>query len=526
MSFGVKFMLLVAVSAVGTYVFIKKPWKKEAQEMKLSVKDINVDDKTHPVVIIGGGPAGLTAAIYLSQARFSPILLEGKMPGGALTQSHAVQNWPGEKEIRGSVLMDQMREHALHAGAKIESKEVVSVDFSSWPLKIVVKDILSGKEEEIKALSCFIATGSAPNFLGIPGERGADGYFGKGVSTCAVCDGGLFRGKTVAIVGGGDSAIVEAEYLSSLVKQVHIFVRKDSFRAADGVKDRVLAQDNVKVHFNTEVQKINGDGKKVTGVALKNNVSGQESEIVIDGLFLAIGSHPNTDIFCDHIECDDYGYIVLKDGQRTSVESVFAAGDVADPVYKQAITSSGDACKAALQIMSFLRSVGVATSKVEAVEEKEVEKKEEKAKKEPEPEKVEVKDGPKVEVEAEKEEPSVSSEVEEQDDATGEIIKVENASNFRRMIKDSSRPAVVDFYATWCMPCKLMHPIFEAAAQSFAGRADFYSINIDEVGEIAREHGIQGIPTFLFLDPSGEEQDRVVGAQSAEDLTEKIESLL
>ncbi|MCK4499571.1 FAD-dependent oxidoreductase, partial [Candidatus Babeliales bacterium] len=458
---AVNFKLIGTTLVLAVGAFIGRGWRKEkVSAMGLSAKDIVIDKDTYSGVIIGGGPAGLTSAIYLAQAQYKPLLVEGKTPGGALTQSHAVHNWPGEKNISGAKLMEQIRDHALHTGAKIESEEVVSVDFSAWPYKLTVKSILSGKERGIKALACIVATGSIPNFLGVPGERGDDGYFGRGVSTCAVCDGIFYRGKIVAIVGGGDSAIVEAGYLSSLAKEVHILVRKEAFRAANGVKDRVLTLPNVKVHFNTEVQEIVGDGKKVTHAKIVNNKTNEESDLPIDGLFLAIGSHPNTAFFAGQIECDQNGYIILKKDQQTSKDGVFAAGDVADPIYKQAITSAGDGCRAALQAMEFLQKVGFVQEKGNLVPE------DEKTIKAEDKTETVIVNPPVAEKKIPQEEPEQKLVMAK--DTDGTVITISSSDQLEKALKESGRPAVVDFYATWCMPCKMMHPIYEALAKTFS----------------------------------------------------------
>jgi thioredoxin reductase (NADPH) len=297
-----------------------------------------------PVLILGGGVGSLTSALYLARAGLEPIVIEGPMPGGLITQSDSVQNWPGEMEITGTALAEKIKAQAVASGAKVLGEEVVGVDFSKSPFKVRVRKIGEEKTRELKAKCVIIGMGTQPNRLGIPGE---DKFWGKGVSNCAICDGSLYRGERVGIVGGGDAAVLEALYLANIAKEVTVFVRKDAFKGIEEKRIQVLkAKSNVKIQFETEVTSVKGN-EKVTGVVLKTK--GKEVEFPLDGLFLAIGSKPNSALFKGVLKLDAQGYIALQKGQETSIPGIYAIGDIVDPVYKQAITAAGDGAKAALQ---------------------------------------------------------------------------------------------------------------------------------------------------------------------------------
>ncbi len=305
----------------------------------------------HKVVIIGAGPAGLTAGIYTGRSNLKPILITGMQPGGQLTTTTKVENWPGETEIMGPKLMMQMQNQAKSCNCEIIMDIVDEVDFSKAPYKIVTKN-----KKEFLAESVIIATGASHRKLNIPGEQE---YFAKGVSVCATCDAPFFRDKEIIVVGGGDSAIIEAEHLANHAKKVTIVQILDELTASDLVKkDRVVANPKIKIILSTALKEIKGDGQKVTSVILENKKDNQEKEMTVDGVFVAIGLKPNSDLFKDFITVDDYGYITPIDKTKTSVEGVFVAGDVADYKYRQAITSAGAGCMAALDCQSYLNQKG------------------------------------------------------------------------------------------------------------------------------------------------------------------------
>lgn len=300
------------------------------------------------VLIIGSGPAGYTAAIYAARAGLNPVLYTGGQPGGQLTTTNDVENFPGYPDgINGPQMMMDLQRQAERFGTRINYGLVTSVDFSGYPLKVTVDE-----KEVIEAESVIIATGASAKYLGIPSE---DTFANKGVSACAVCDGYFYRGKEVAVVGAGDSAAEESTYLSKLCTKVHLIVRRDEMRASKIMQQRVLNTSNIEVHWNSETDEILGDDSGVTGVRLLNNKTGEKNIVAIQGFFLAIGHKPNTEIFKGQLKMDESGYLMVIPGStRTNVEGVFAVGDVSDRVYRQAITAAGSGCMGALDAEKFL----------------------------------------------------------------------------------------------------------------------------------------------------------------------------
>ena len=312
----------------------------------------NKQDEKVNLLIIGSGPAGYTAAIYASRANLSPVLYQGIQPGGQLTITTDVENYPGFPDgIQGPELMVHFEKQAHRMGADLRYGLATKVDFSSRPFKVWIDD-----EKLIIAESVIIATGASAKWLGLESEQRLNGY---GVSACAVCDGFFFRGKEVAIVGAGDTAAEEALYLSKLCSTVHMFIRRDEMRASKVMQERVLNTPNIKMYWNTETDEILGD-KKVEAVRIKNRVSGEKTEIPINGFFVAIGHTPNSAIFSEFLDMDDAGYIKAVPGtSKTNVEGVFASGDVQDKIYRQAVTAAGSGCMAALDAERFLSEKGI-----------------------------------------------------------------------------------------------------------------------------------------------------------------------
>lgn len=302
------------------------------------------------VLIIGAGPAGYTSALYASRANLQPLVYEGMQPGGQITQTTEIENFPGFPDgLTGMELMEKFRAQALKFGATIKSKAISKVDFSSRPFKCEDED-----GNTIAAETVIIATGGSAKYLGLDDEKK---YMGMGVSVCATCDGFFYRKKTVAVVGGGDTACEEALYLSGLCKKVYLIVRKDYLRASDVMKKRVALKENIVILFNSNVTGLFGD-EVVEGANIVSKVGTEEEDhfkIDIDGFFLAIGNKPNTDIFRGQIEMGDDGYIVTKGNTTsTSVEGVFAAGDCADSSYRQVIVAAGTGARAALDAERFI----------------------------------------------------------------------------------------------------------------------------------------------------------------------------
>ena len=308
-------------------------------------------EKVH-CLIIGSGPAGYTAAIYASRAGLNPVLYQGIQPGGQLTITTEVENYPGYPDgIQGPEMMVHFENQAKRMGTDIRYGLVTKVDFSTRPLKVEIDE-----EKWIETNALIISTGASAKWLGIESEQRLNGY---GVSACAVCDGFFFKGKEVAIVGAGDTAAEEALYLSKICSKVHMIVRRHEMRASKVMQDRVINTPNITVYWNSETDEVLGD-KKVEGVRIKNNKTGEKQEIPVSAFFVAIGHEPNSGIFKSFIDMDDAGYVKTIPGtSKTNVEGVFASGDVQDKIYRQAVTAAGSGCMAALDAERYLSEKGL-----------------------------------------------------------------------------------------------------------------------------------------------------------------------
>ena len=297
------------------------------------------------VVIIGAGPAGYTAGIYCSRGGYDTLILSGILPGGQLVNTTEVENFPGfEKGIMGPDLMIEMRKQSQRMGTTIIDDEVVNVDFRRRPFKILTAS------EEYEGKAVIIATGANPRKLGLEGEQKLGG---KGVSYCATCDGPFFRNQELVVVGGGDSAIEEATFLTKFATKVHLVHRRNELRASKVMQERAMNNEKIKFHWDSEVKDIKGD-QKMQQAVLKNIKTGNEETLSVGGLFVAIGHEPNTKLFVNQIELDDEGYVILKNKTHTNIEGIFAAGDVHDRNYRQAITAAGFGCMAAIDVDKYL----------------------------------------------------------------------------------------------------------------------------------------------------------------------------
>ena len=304
------------------------------------------------VIVIGSGPAGLTAALYAARANLKPLVIEGLEAGGQLMLTTHVENFPGFTDgILGPDLMAQMRAQAERFGAEMTRGNVTAVDTSGPPFSVTTDAGV------VQTRALIIATGASAKLLGLPSERK---LMGRGVSTCATCDGFFFRGKPIAVIGGGDSALEEATFLTRFASHVTVIHRRDSLRACKVMQDRAFASDKISFEWNTEVLEVQDGGTGgVTGVALRNLKTGAEKVLPIDGLFVAIGHTPNTALFKGQLATDENGYLTTNHGARTSVRGVFACGDVQDHVYRQAITAAGSGCMAAMEAERYLETIGV-----------------------------------------------------------------------------------------------------------------------------------------------------------------------
>lgn len=307
-----------------------------------------MEEEKVKVLIIGSGPSGYTAAIYASRAGLNPVLYTGGEPGGQLTTTNDVENYPGYPEgVNGPQMMVDFQKQAERFDTDVRYGMVTKVDFSGYPHKVWVDD-----NKVIIAEAVIIATGASAKYLGLESERT---FANRGVSACAVCDGFFYRGMEVAVVGAGDTAAEEATYLANICPKVHLIVRRDEMRASQIMQKRVLNTKNIEVHWNTETEEVLGDDSGVTGIRVVNNKTGEKKELAVKGFFVAIGHKPNTDIFKEYLDMDETGYLnVIPGSTRTNVEGVFATGDAADRVYRQAVTAAGTGCMGALDAERFL----------------------------------------------------------------------------------------------------------------------------------------------------------------------------
>lgn len=312
---------------------------------------MEISEKVH-CLIIGSGPAGYTAAIYASRAGLNPVLYQGIQPGGQLTITTEVENYPGYPDgIQGPEMMVHFEKQAARMGADIRYGLATKVDFSGHTHKVQIDE-----EKWIEADAVIISTGASAKWLGLESEQRLNGF---GVSACAVCDGFFFKGKEVAIVGAGDTAAEEALYLSKICAKVHMIVRRDEMRASKVMQDRVKATANIEIYWNSETDEVLGD-KKVNAVRISNNKTGIKTEVPVSAFFVAIGHHPNSDIFKGWLNMDEAGYLLTIPGSsKTNIEGVFASGDVQDKIYRQAVTAAGSGCMAALDAERYLSEKGI-----------------------------------------------------------------------------------------------------------------------------------------------------------------------
>lgn len=478
-----KFFLLIIAAALSFSFLMPR---------KNSDKDYDV---VYPTIILGGGVGAMTSSVYLSRGQILPVVIEGKTPGGVITQSHLVENWPGELGISGPALADKLKKQALANGAVFKSEEVIGVDFSSSPYLITTKDVYDGEIiHEYRAYSVIVAMGTTPNFLGIPGESE---YWGKGVSNCATCDGSLYKNKVVAVIGGGDSALVEADYLSNIAREVKIFIRKDHFAATDiSLKESVLKKKNVQVFFETNVKEIlgNRDGVKAITIQTKKTIEKEN----VDGVFLAIGSTPNTDLLKGKLALDSKGYITRIEDQKTSKEGVYALGDITDPIYKQAISAAGDGAKAAMQAETYLRKLAAKDSSISYLRPAE----EQKSLAPSPPRQIarSSKHEEKKSLAASSKQAVKSPQIREEKKnfSLEEVINIQSEQQFEREI-NTDVPVLVDFYADWCGPCKRIAPEFSKGAKSLGNKVKFLKVNIDKFNDLFKKYNLRSIPTVIVL---------------------------
>ncbi len=405
-----------------------------------------------PVAIIGSGPAGLSAALYAARGKIYSVVFQGAKPGGQLTGTSYIENWPGVPKIMGPDVMKLLQSQAESFGARVTPEVIKEVNFSSWPYILKTED-----NNTIHALSVIIATGASPKKLGVQGE---DQYWGKGVTTCAVCDAPYHKGDNVVVVGGGDSAVEEALQLSGYAKSITILVRTDKMRAAPAMIEKLKSFNNITVKFNTKITKIMGDSDHVRSIELEDAATKEKTNLDIGGVFLAIGHEPNTKIFDNYINLDKNGYITVKSPtQETSLPGIFAAGDVADFRYRQAGVAAGDGIKAALDALAFLRDIEV----------------------------------------IEKSGAKIYKNIYEPEDGIEpiKITKLASKEDFDREVVASKIPVILDFYAPYCPSCMQMLPVIELVAAKFVDKVKFVKIDTSVSAKLATDLGVNKVPYIL-----------------------------
>lgn len=428
-----------------------------------------VEQNIENVVIIGSGPAGYTAAIYAARANLKPLMFEGLqaggVPGGQLMTTTEVENFPGFPEgITGPELMTRMRSQAIRWGTECHTEDVIKVDFEQRPFTITSTD------REVKAHSVIIATGATAKRLGLPGEKE---YWSNGISACAICDGAspIFNGKELIVVGGGDSAVEEAVYLTKYGSKVHLLVRSGRLRASKAMQNRVLNNAKVEIHWHTEAIDVYGENNRMTGLKIRNTQTGEESQISANGLFYAIGHQPNTDLFTDQLELDKVGYITVTPGTvATSVEGVYASGDVQDHEYRQAVSAAGTGCMAALAAERWLCEHDLIV---------EYDQQPQAAQTTPDETKPEVKNDP------------VEFNLEHTSHVGGYAL--------RKLFHESDRLIMVKYVSPTCGPCKTLSPILAKVVQEYEGKIHFVEIDIVDDPEIAQMGQVSGTPTIQFF---------------------------
>lgn len=422
------------------------------------------------LVIIGSGPAGYTAAIYAARANLKPVLFEGfqkgGIPGGQLMTTTEVENFPGfPNGITGPELMQEMKAQAERWGTETYTEDVIEVNLQERPFTVRSTD------REVKTHSVIIATGATAKRLDLPSEAT---YWNSGISACAICDGAspLFREQELVVIGGGDSAAEEAVYLTKYGTHVHLLVRREQLRASKAMQDRVINHPKVTIHWHTEAVDVYGIDNRLQGVKVRNNKTGEETNLPAGGLFYAIGHNPNTELFQGQLELDDVGYIMVKPGTvETNIEGVYAAGDVQDHEYRQAVTAAGTGCMAALSAERWLSAHNL------------IQEYHQKPGAENPPS------------------PQAKEETVADTEETFDINKTRHLGGYalRKLFHESERLLMVKYISPTCGSCKVLKPILDKVVDEYEGKIHFIEIDIDADPEIAKMGGVIGTPTIQFF---------------------------
>ena len=452
--------VIVIASVICFVGCMNRSFKQEETCQQYCLQEALKQENVVPVAIIGSGPAGLSAALYIARAGMKSFVFAGPQPCGQLTQTTYIENWPGREKVLGIDLMGDIKKQAESFGATIIDDTIMSIDTQNWPFSIKTDEGRS-----FKALSVILTTGATPKALNVPGERE---FWGKGVTTCAVCDAPFFKGKNVVISGGGDSAAEMVFELAPYVKHVSVMVRKDHMRAAKAMQDKLFSYPNATVEYNKEIKEIFGEGDQVVAIDVYDNKRNVTEKRPIDGVFLAIGHTPNNKMIKGQVDLDEAGYVKMKDrSQETLTPGVFAAGEIQDPTYRQAIVASGEGVKAALDTTSFLYSIGF---------------------------NVEI--GKKLD----------QHFYETFSDVKFDLKEITETEELYKEVLDVKGLVLLDFYSTSCPACMQMLPAYEAVAYKYQDQLKVIKVNHDKVyktifKELWFDHQIKvrKLPTLLVF---------------------------
>jgi len=447
---------------------IRSESRRNPHGMRAAVASPDATTSVENVVIIGSGPAGYTAAIYAARANLKPLVFEGYQAGGVrggqLMTTTEVENFPGFPEgVTGPDLMDRMRQQAERWGSELHTEDVEYVDLTQRPFTI------RSSEREVKANAVILATGATAMRLNIPNEHT---FWSRGISACAICDGAspLFKGQELAVVGGGDTATEEAIYLTKYGKHVHLLVRGEKMRASKAMQNRVLENNNVTVHFNTQIEDAYADEKgRMAGLHLFDSKTNEKRDLEVRGLFYGIGHKPNSGIFADQVETDSKGYVLVKDGgPETSVEGVFSAGDLHDTEWRQAVTAAGTGCQAAIACERYLTGKDLVQEFVHKYEEK--------------PKNV-----------------ATDSHSTTKEEFDSNAVRFRGQYALRKLYHESDKLISVLYTSPSCGPCRSLKPILNKIVDEYGEQIKFVEINVDEDPEIAEAAGVMGTPCVQFF---------------------------
>ena len=439
-----------------------------------------------PIAVIGSGPAGLSAGLYGARSAFGTVVFEGDKPGGLLTETTYVENWPGIIRKMGPEIMDDMREQGIPFGMKPIAETIEKVDLNQWPFVLYTSD-----GTKIHALTVIVATGASPRMLGIPGEQ--EYSFGKGVATCARCDALFYQGREVVVVGGGDSAVEDAMQLAPYASKVTVIVRKPAMRASATMQKHMKGYSNISVMYNVVPQEVLGNGEEVTGIRLLNNKENTYSDFKTDGVFIAIGHIPSTQLFKDFLPMGDHGYIeVLGRSQKTAIEGVYAAGDAQDSRYRQAGVAAGNGIKAGIDAATFLTDLGYNADLQKKLSDL-----------------------------------MYKPRSDEDDDGGTEIVHVKTLNQLTQIVKNFQGLVFVDVYADYCPTCMQMLPVVDRAAQEYAGRVQFIKVDMDDEGaqSLLEKYNVRKVPHILIF-KNGQLTNEMKTTLTYKELTELIDGLL